>query len=654
MKKILFILSLFLAIQSQAQTLTGPIRLDYTQYGANWHFEWDTVKFNHIIFGDGKGYIDSVGGGGTVGRWSIGLNSGALPARFVVKGFGSLSTDTVALLLNGAGTTNFFNSDAGYSYFRGRTSFGIVNHAVATVYIKGEAAGATYPLFIEDGNAGVELMSIQSNGVGASLWFGSTNATSNLIEIGGKSSGTASTGISINHGFGFGSTQIWTIAEIDATNLVIRHFTNGGGIEIEPTAGDVIVPNLGGGGTQMVTADNNGLLGVAAIPSGGGTPALTATQIAFGDVSNLMTSSSLLTWDNALEKLSVDGAEGIDIGNSRWKAGEAYFTDSDGEKIAWFHSSDDKPLIELGAVEGQNNGNIFKLSDELSISYFDNTGHNMFFGINTATPVVEFDLVGNVRVSGLGGAGDKIVKTDNDGDLSAITTSTVGLNFVGLADPSAITFIRVNADNSVTARSSADFKTDLGLVIGTNVQAFDADLSTWAGITPGANVGTFLTTPSSANLRAALTDENGTGVALFNAATSPDFTTSITIGGVTVPTISSTNTITNKRITARVTTIASSSTPTPDGDASDMFTVTALAAGATFSAPTGTPTDGQKLLIRILDNGTARSLAWNAIYRAGTDVALPNTTTLSKTMYVLFVYNGASTTWDLMSTTNGY
>ena len=41
----------------------------------------------------------------------------------------------------------------------------------------------------------------------------------------------------------------------------------------------------------------------------------------------------------------------------------------------------------------------------------------------------------------------------------------------------------------------------------------------------GANVATFLTTPSSANLRAALTDETGTGAAVF--ATSPTLTTPI-------------------------------------------------------------------------------------------------------------------------------
>lgn len=45
----------------------------------------------------------------------------------------------------------------------------------------------------------------------------------------------------------------------------------------------------------------------------------------------------------------------------------------------------------------------------------------------------------------------------------------------------------------------------------------------FGGITPGTGVVTFLSTPSSANLRAALTDETGTGAAVF--ATSPTLVT---------------------------------------------------------------------------------------------------------------------------------
>ena len=45
-----------------------------------------------------------------------------------------------------------------------------------------------------------------------------------------------------------------------------------------------------------------------------------------------------------------------------------------------------------------------------------------------------------------------------------------------------------------------------GLVIGTDVQAYDAGLTTWAGVTPGADVATFLATPTIANLNTAISD----------------------------------------------------------------------------------------------------------------------------------------------------
>src|SRR5205823_5896317 len=41
--------------------------------------------------------------------------------------------------------------------------------------------------------------------------------------------------------------------------------------------------------------------------------------------------------------------------------------------------------------------------------------------------------------------------------------TTVGQALFTLTNPSAITFVRMNADNSVTARSAANFRTDLGL-----------------------------------------------------------------------------------------------------------------------------------------------------------------------------------------------
>lgn len=108
----------------------------------------------------------------------------------------------------------------------------------------------------------------------------------------------------------------------------------------------------------------------------------------------------------------------------------------------------------------------------------------------------------------------------------------------------------------------------------------------------------------------------------------------------------------NERVIKRVVSITSSATPTPDADTTDVYLVTALATGATFGAPTGTPIDEQQIIIRIKDDGTARTLAWNAIYRASTDLPLPTTTIVSKTLYLGFQYNMTDTRWDLLALLN--
>ena len=43
-----------------------------------------------------------------------------------------------------------------------------------------------------------------------------------------------------------------------------------------------------------------------------------------------------------------------------------------------------------------------------------------------------------------------------------------------------------------------------------------------------------------------------------------------------------------------------------DSDATDFYTVTGQNQNATFNNPTGTPVDGQKLMVRIKDDGTSR------------------------------------------------
>ena len=92
---------------------------------------------------------------------------------------------------------------------------------------------------------------------------------------------------------------------------------------------------------------------------------------------------------------------------------------------------------------------------------------------------------------------------------------------------------------------------------------------------------------------------------------------------------------------------ASNATPTPDADTTDLYYLSALGVDATFGAPTGIPVDGQKLIVRILDDATPRNLAWNA--GAGGYIAhgatLPVITTASKYLYVGLIYNETLDLW---------
>jgi hypothetical protein len=97
---------------------------------------------------------------------------------------------------------------------------------------------------------------------------------------------------------------------------------------------------------------------------------------------------------------------------------------------------------------------------------------------------------------------------------------------------------------------------------------------------------------------------------------------------------------------------ATSGTLTPNGTTSDLFVAEGLTGAVTLAAPSGTPANGQKLLIRLKDNGTARGITWttsSGAYRA-IGITLPTTTVISKVTYVGCVYNGTDLFWDAVAT----
>ena len=100
---------------------------------------------------------------------------------------------------------------------------------------------------------------------------------------------------------------------------------------------------------------------------------------------------------------------------------------------------------------------------------------------------------------------------------------------------------------------------------------------------------------------------------------------------------------------------------TPDITLYNQFAYTALASALTINVPTGTPRDGDKLIFRILDNGTSRTITFTggvsggfrpigtSLTASGSDFTF--STTISKLTYFGCIYNASAARWDVVALT---
>jgi hypothetical protein len=133
----------------------------------------------------------------------------------------------------------------------------------------------------------------------------------------------------------------------------------------------------------------------------------------------------------------------------------------------------------------------------------------------------------------------------------------------------------------------------------------------------GTNVATFLATPSSANLIAAVTDETGTGALVFGTAptiTNPTITSSGT-GSINSTPIGATTASTGK-FTTLATNIVTNANATYTVLATD-YTVIQTTAGSTYTLPDPTTSTGRKLHVVTQFAGAVISASSNVVPIAG-------------------------------------
>ena len=123
---------------------------------------------------------------------------------------------------------------------------------------------------------------------------------------------------------------------------------------------------------------------------------------------------------------------------------------------------------------------------------------------------------------------------------------------------------------------------------------------------------------------------------------------------ITFPSVTSTlfgkdttDTLTNKRTTKRVSTTTSTTTLTPSPANYDVYTLTAQAADLTIANPTGTPVLGDTIAIYVTDDATARGISFGTYYK-GFGAALPTTTTSGKTLLITAQYYDTNL-WSVLS-----
>jgi hypothetical protein len=607
-------------------------------------------------------FADAIGIGGTIpssvpfnsgflyvnGAITVG-NSGATGTSGSITATSNVAASTMTVGTGATGATGSINASS--------------NIASGTITVGTGATGAT---------GSINISSYISAGTGT-VTYPTTNTGIGYFAKGGTSNG----GFAIQDGNGR-LNQYWNA------------YTDSGGYKYvvtgEASARYAMSVNSTTGGTHSWFGAPSGTAGSALtwtqmgqMTSGTGgsiwfSPRGTSTDFSM-DVNGLISSGTSLTMSGGGAAISLTNATSNRITyGTNGVAAPAFTTYSAGVKLVLY---DNISASSAGYTIGIDSGTFYNTVETTAQSYkwyggttlaATLTGAGAFTAVGAisgttltstvATGTAPLTVTSTTNVANLNASSLNGNTFANPGAIGGTTANTIqslgqsiSSSYVGGATGTfgatgTISAISIGATGAITASTFASYVATGTAPFTVNSTTTVANLNA-ATATTATNVsgGTMSGTTLSASSTVTLSPANA------NVTISPTGTGILSINGAT----GAAHNMGNMRINPRVVSVtgAAGGTLTINGDVTDQYVITALGAAATFAIPSGTPVNGQKLTIRIKDNGTARGLTWTTSGAGSFRVigtTLPTTTVLSKVTYIGCVYNSDESFWDVIAT----
>ena len=601
---------------------------------------------NLHISGGTNGYVLQTDGSGTLSWVAISAGSGisngtsniSIPAVNGNVNITSASNTTMVITGTGANITGTAN-------VTGNANIGNIGTAQLLA-----SANITAPQLISNIAVGTAPLIVTSTTQVANLNVATagtvtTNAQPNITSVGSL------TGLTVSNATGV--VDFTTTANVTLGAVANLHISGGSSSQFLQTDGS---GTLTWAGISSSSTLANGTSEVS-IPVVNGNVNVTAA----GNANILVVTG---TGANISGTLKVSGQSNLGaVGNVIITGGTngQYLQTNGSGNLVWVGISSSSSLAngnsEVSIPVANSNVNITAVGNTTMV--ITGTGANITGTLNTT---------GNANVGNLGTAqvlasanvtAPQLISNIAVGTAPFVVTSTTQVANLNVATAGTVT---TNAQPNITSVGSL---TGLTVSNATGVVNFTTTANVTLGavanlhISGGTN-GYVLSTDGSGTLSWIASGGGGGGASISNGTSNVNI--AVANGNITMGVGGTSNVvvISNTGITAlilpRNITYADATSITINAGNTDMaIQVNTQVVGTfTINAPTGTLSDGQKLMFR-LQSTNIQTFSWDAVFDGSTDLNLPTTSSgSSKYDYMGFMYNSGQSKWNMISKNFGF